>query len=391
MNILVLNPGSSSFKYALYSMTGNEGSFRETQVAKGTLEHSIENSIKECRSTCRSTSEAVEKVLSLISKDGLPEMKIEAIGCRVVHGGSEFIEPTLITDEVLPRLLALNDLAPLHNPIALETINLIRVLLPDIPCIAVFDTAFHQTIPLEAATYGLPHELCEKEGLRRYGFHGISYRHVSELLLKQFGRNPDENRMIVCHLGSGASVCAIKDGKSVDTSMGFTPTEGLLMGTRCGDIDPGLILHLMRTNYLSAERLEETLNHKSGLLGVSGISADVRDLEAAALTGNIRAEEALALFAYRVMKYIGSYSVVLDGLQDLVFTGGIGEHSAMMRDRICRRLKSIGCFLDPLKNSQLATVQPLQISSEESRVRIWIVQTDEELQIAREAGRCVSE
>ena len=386
MNILVLNPGSSSFKYALYSMTGNEGSFRETQVAKGTLEHSIENSIKECRSAYRSTSEAVEKVLSLISKDGLPEIRIEAIGCRVVHGGSEFIEPTLITDEVLPRLLALNDLAPLHNPIALETINLIRVLLPDIPCIAVFDTAFHQTIPLEAATYGLPHELCEMEGLRRFGFHGISYRHVSELLLKQFERNPDGNRMIVCHLGSGASVCAIKDGKSVDTSMGFTPTEGLLMGTRCGDIDPGLILHLMRTNYLSAERLEETINHKSGLLGVSGISADVRDLEAAALTGNIRAEEALALFAYRVVKYIGSYSVVLDGLQDLVFTGGIGEHSAMMRDRICRRLKSIGCLLDPLKNSQLATVQPLQISSEESRVRIWIVQTDEELQIAREAG-----
>ena len=395
MNIFTLNPGSSSFKYALYELKKGDSS-AEVLIGKGSLEQDRkeagadggENYSENLKSSSyRSIGEAVKIAVSLLQTDRSEKLKIDAIGCRVVHGGADFLEPTLISEETLARLEALNEFAPLHNPIALETIRTVRELLPDTPCVAVFDTAFHRTLPPKAATYGLPFDLCEKEGLKRYGFHGISYRYVSERLFAHTGRNPVASRIIACHLGSGSSVCALKDGESVDTSMGFTPTEGLLMGTRSGDIDPGLILHLLRKQGMTLDRMETILNHESGLFGVSGVSSDVREIEAAALSGNARAEAALSLFAYRVVKTIGSYAAVLGGVDSLLFTGGIGEHSGSMRMRICDDLALLGVELN--SNQKTTGESPQLISSPASKTEVWVVPTNEELQIAREVSSVV--
>ena len=299
---------------------------------------------------------------------------IEAVGIRVVHGGSKFVTPVRVDDGVVAAILELAELAPLHNPIAVKAIEETRGARPGVPIVAVFDTAFHQTMPALASSYAVPPNL----GVRRYGFHGISYSYVSKRV--------DAKRHVVCHLGNGASVCAIEDGKSVDTSMGFTPMEGLVMGTRAGDLDPGVLLYLLRQGKSEAE-LDDLLNHRCGLLGVSGRGADVRELQNAAGAGDARAEFALELFAYRVAKYVGAYAAVLGGVDALTFTAGIGEHSASMRSRICRRLGFLGIELDEELN-RAARTDERRISR--GAVGVWVIPTNEELQIARMTFRELS-
>jgi acetate kinase len=323
VKILVLNPGSSSMKRAVFDFP------RETVVAE---------------------TDAVD-----------------AVGIRVVHGGSDFVTPVRVDDGVVAAIARLAELAPLHNPLAVKAIEETRRARPGVPVVAVFDTAFHQTMPPLAASYAVPPEL----GVRRYGFHGISYSYVSKRV--------DAKRHIVCHLGNGASVCAILDGKSVDTSMGFTPMEGLVMGTRAGDLDPGVLLYLLRQGKSEAE-LDDLLNHRSGLLGVSNRSGDVRELQRAAQDGDARAELALDLFAYRAAKYIGAYAAVLGGVDALTFTAGIGEHSASMRSRICSRLAFLGIELDEELN-RAARTDERRISR--GAVAVWVIPTNEELEIAR--------
>ena len=309
---------------------------------------------------------------------------IDAVGHRVVHGGARFEEPTRVTAEVVREIEKVSHLAPLHNKLAVDGIEAGLKLLPGTPAVAVFDTAFHRTIPPVAARYALPLEWAQNNELRRYGFHGISHKYVTGKLLACLRREAKGTRLITCHLGNGASVCAVRDGRSVETSMGLTPMEGLVMGTRSGDVDPGLVLHLITSLRMSAEQVDELLNRKSGLLGLSGRSGDVRDLEQAAGAGDARAEAALESFAYRARKYVGAYAAVLGGVDAIAFTGGIGEHSPGMRARICRGLEFLGIELDPARDGSPSATEARRISRESCAVSVWAIPTDEELQIARE-------
>jgi acetate kinase len=293
--------------------------------------------------------------------------EIDAIGVRVVHGGSKFVAPVVVDEAVLDGIRELTELAPLHNPAAVKVIEEQRGAHSGVPIVAVFDTAFHQTLPPVAFTYAVPPGL----QVRRYGFHGISYSYVSSRV--------EAARHIVCHLGNGASVCAIEHGRSIDTSMGFTPMEGLVMGTRAGDLDPGVVLYLLRQGHGEAE-LDDLLNHNSGLLGVSGRSGDLRELEQAANDGDARAELALELFAYRAAKYVGAYAVALRSVDALTFTAGIGEHSASMRARICERLAFLGIRLDPALNLAARTDER---RIDRGAVPVWVIPTNEELEIAK--------
>jgi acetate kinase len=331
VKILVLNPGSSSLKQALYEMPGEQ----------------------------------------LLSDDPAGIREVDAIAIRVVHGGTRFVQPVQVDNDVLDEIRALAELAPLHNPRAVELIEEFQKKFAGVPVIALFDTAFHSTLPPLAFTYAVPSEL----GVRRYGFHGISYSWISSRV--------DAARHIICHLGNGASVCALRDGRSVDTSMGFTPLEGLVMGTRAGDLDPGVLLYLLRKGESESE-LDALLNKGSGLLGVSGRSGDVRELEIAAGEGDERAEFALELFAYRVARYIGAYAAVLEGLDAVTFTAGIGEHSFLMRSRICRRLGFLGIELDEALNTASRSDERL-ISR--GSVAVRVIPTNEELEMARQVWR----
>jgi acetate kinase len=312
-------------------------------------------------------------------------MAIDAVGCRVVHGGARLVKPTRVTASVLDELRALKELAPLHIPADIAVLERVQQSLPETPVIAVFDTAFHQTLPEVARTYALPVELCARYGLRRYGFHGISHAYVSGRLIEHLGRSAKETKLITCHLGSGASVCAVRDGQSIDTSMGLTPLEGLVMGTRSGDVDPGLVLYLIRTAGMSANEVDSLLNHQSGLRGLSGLSADVRELEQAERAADKNAELALEVFAYHARKYIGAYAAALEGLDAVAFTGGIGEHSASMRRRICQGLGFLGLRLDDDLNEAADGRAAMRISKGSGAVQIWVIPTDEERQIARSA------
>lgn len=335
LNILALNPGSSTLKFALY---------RDTElVERGVVE--------------------VTAGMGKAAAEVIARQPVGAVGCRVVHGGSRFVAPVRVDDAVLDEIRSLTPLAPLHNPLAVEVLTEARLALPDAPIVAVFDTAFHQTLPDVASTYAVPRTL----GLRRYGFHGISHGYIAARL-----RRP---RLISCHLGNGASVCAIRDGKSVDTSMGLTPMEGLVMGTRSGDVDPGLVLHLLRRG-MSVDEVDDLLNHQSGLLGLSGVSGDLRTLEKEG------AELAMDVFAYRVAKYIGAYAAALEGLDAVAFTGGIGEHSSSMRRRICARLRFLGIVLDEARNAAVKGEEE-RISAAEATVEVWVVPTEEEAEVAR--------
>jgi len=386
MNVLSLNPGSSSLKFALHSIQkpgADQCLLRGTLERLGTSEATLR--IDDSPGVHTSKSVGAVKLTQAVRhavESCQEHSRIEAIGCRVVHGGPNFSGPVLVDDAVLDEIKALSPLAPLHNARDVETIDSARKCLGDIPVVAVFDTAFHHALPAVAANYALPRELVELHSLRRYGFHGISYRYVAEHLRSIEGMKVD--KLVACHLGNGASACAILNGVSIDTSMGMTPLEGLVMGTRCGDIDAGLILYLEREQHIHMRELDKMLNSESGLAGMSGLTGDVRELEKAEAEGNPFAKLALDVFAYRIAKYIGAYAVALEGLDAIAFTGGIGENSTLMRERICHRLAFLGVHLKTSDASSKPTESVARID-DGSQVSVWVVKADEERQIAKEA------
>jgi acetate kinase len=401
VNILVLNPGSATLKFGLYQMPdlSKASTTRESAMvlASGIVEpigapkskltmsvatHKPMIEPVEAKTAAQAVEQIIRRLLAYVGENTQTPTPIGAVGCRVVHGGARLVKPTRVTASVLDELRALKELAPLHIPADIAVLEQVQRSLPETPVIAVFDTAFHQTLPEVARTYALPVELCARYGLHRYGFHGISHAYVSERLIERLGRGAKGTRIITCHLGSGASVCAVRDGQSIDTSMGLTPLEGLVMGTRSGDVDPGLVLYLIRTAGMTASEVDDLLNNQSGLRGLSGLSADVRDLEQAALEKDKRAELALEVFAYRARKYIGAFAAALEGLDGVAFTGGIGEHSASMRSRICRGLGFLGLRLDDELNGAANGRVAMRISEDSGSVQIWVIPTDEERQIA---------
>lgn len=307
--------------------------------------------------------------------------EIEAVGHRLVHGGEKFNTSVVITPEVIKQMEACTDLAPLHNPANLKGVAAITKILPNVPQVGVFDTAFHQTMPAHAYMYALPYEYYEKYGVRRYGFHGTSHRYVSRRACEFLGLDYENTKIITAHIGGGGSITAIKNGKSIDTSMGLTPVEGLMMGTRCGDVDLGAMTFLMEKENLDAAAVNALINKKSGVMGVSGVSSDMRDIEAAIAEGNERAKLALDMFEYRLLKYIGAYTAALNGVDVLVFTGGIGENQMQTRDYICRGLEYLGVKYDAELNGKTRG-EEIEISTPDSKVRVVVIPTDEELTIA---------
>lgn len=389
MKILVLNCGSSSVKFKLFDMDKKivltQGGIEKLGMKDSFLKMTLPNGEKKVFNDFMLDHHvAIALILKvLVSKDygaikSLDE--IDAVGHRVVHGGENFNKSVIITKEVIDGVKACIDMAPLHNPANLEGIYTISKILPKVPQVAVFDTAFHQTMPEYAYMYGIPYELYQKYKVRRYGFHGTSHRYVSKHVCEFLGVEQEGKRIITCHIGNGGSITAIKDGKSIDTSMGFTPLEGLLMGTRSGNVDPGALDFLVEKEQLTSVSLSNLLNKKSGVLGVSGVSSDMRDLDAAAKDGNHRAELALKMYAYRILKYIGAYTAVLGGLDILVFTGGVGENQIEIRAKICSGLKYLGIEIDDNRNQLRG--QDAIISSDSSRVKVAVIPTDEEFMIA---------
>lgn len=397
--LLVLNCGSSSVKYSLFN-TGDS-----TTAASGLIEriglqgtkhaHKAKGQAWTWELPTAGYPEAFAAVIKALTAADTGVVKsaseISAVGHRVVHGGEKYSEPVIVSGAVLSDLEKLNDLAPLHNPVNIAGIREAMRVLPKATQVAVFDTAFHHTLPPYAYLYGLPYEYYEKQGIRRYGFHGTSHAYVS-LKAAQFLQRPyGELEIISCHLGNGASVCAIDHGRSIDTSMGFTPTEGLIMGTRCGQVDPGIFAYLMRKEGMDVERFSTLINKESGLKGISGISADMREIQKAAAEGNHRALLAFKTFCYQVRKYIGAYVAAMQGLNVVIFTGGIGEHSSQVRSLVCQGLEVMGIRLDEgLNASADAGSESCVISARESTVKVLVVHTDEERMIARELLRAIS-
>jgi acetate kinase len=403
--VLVINCGSSSLKYRVFSMAtekllasgladrvgiagGAEASLKHRPA--GNSEHFVQVEMAD-------HTVAMRHVLAALTH---PEHgvigsldEIKAIGHRVVHGGEKFSESVRIDEEVIAAIEAFAELAPLHNPPNLMGIRACAAALPGVPQIAVFDTAFHQTMPRRAYLYGLPYEFYEDGHLRRYGFHGTSHRYVAlraERLLEEQGIPLADQKIVTCHIGNGCSMAAIKGGKSVDTTMGLTPLEGLLMGTRCGDLDPAIVPFLMETRGLERQQIDELLNKRSGLLGVSGVSSDMRDVKAAALDGNPQAQAAVELFCYRIQKYIGAYAAAMGGIDALVFTAGIGENEPMVRERTTAELGFLGLTLDLSKNEDSSLRgREVDMSEAGTPVRIFVIPTDEELMIARDTAALV--
>ena len=397
MNVLVINCGSSSLKYQLIS------SDTEEVLAKGLCERiGIEGSMithtpagGEKATTevpMADHTDAVRYVIEKLTDAEVGVIKsldeIDAVGHRIVHGGEKFASSVVIDDEVMKAIEECNDLAPLHNPANLIGINSCKAIMPNVPMVAVFDTAFHQTMPKKAYLYGLPLEYYDKYKVRRYGFHGTSHDFVSKRAAEMIGKNRDDLKIIVCHLGNGASISAVDHGKSVDTSMGLTPLEGLIMGTRCGDIDPAIVGFLAEKENLTAEEVISICNKKSGVLGLSGgISSDSRDLEAAAAAGNQNAIDAIEAYNYRVAKYIGAYAAAMQGVDVIAFTAGIGENNQTLRTGVCNYLGWLGTTIDPEKNKTRG--EEVILSKETDKVQVLIVPTNEELAIARETVRLV--
>ena len=390
MNILVINCGSSSLKYQLIN-SETEGVLAKGLCERigidGMLTYQPEGGEKEKSEIAMPThTEAINAVLAALTNEKSGVIKslseVGAVGHRVVHGGEKFTSSCLINDESMKAIEECNDLAPLHNPANLIGIRACQELMPGVPMVAVFDTAFHQTMPDVAYTYGIPYEYYEKYKVRRYGFHGTSHSYVSKRTAEIVGKPYDQMKIIVCHLGNGASISAVNCGKSVDTSMGLNPLEGLVMGTRSGDLDPAIIDFVGKKEGLSLDEMNEVLNKKSGMLGISGVSSDGRDLEAAAETGNKRAQLALDVFDYRVIKYIGAYAAAMNGVDAIAFTAGIGENNIKMRKDVCSSLTYLGVKLDEEKNNVRG--EERIISADDSKVQVLLVPTNEELAIARE-------
>ena len=371
MKILVLNAGSSSLKYDVWE-TSLEAI--AAQLDRRLMQGEAER--------VASMGDAFKSVFAQLG-----DTKIEAVGHRVVHGGDLFHASVVVNDAVEKQIESLSVLAPLHNPHNVEGIRAARAALPDIPHVAVFDTAFHYTLPPYAYAYALPYDYMKEKKIRRYGFHGISHRYVSWKFAQLHGKTTALYKLISCHLGNGCSVCAVEHGRSVDTSMGFTPLEGLMMGTRSGDVDAGAILHLIMHEKMEPAAVLQTLNSESGLKGLSGVSNDMRDVLKRASEGDERSELAVETFCYRVRKYIGSYLAAMNGADAVIFTGGIGENSAGIRMRICEGLSNLGVAIDGSAN-MAASRDPRQIGS--GPVHVWVVPTQEELLIARDTLRCIA-
>ena len=392
MKILVLNCGSSSLKYQLIDMS-NEEVLCVGLVERIGIEGSVLKQEKDgvegkliVEQPMKNHQDAIKLVLDAVvdpQYGGVKDIKeVEAVGHRVVHGGEKFAGSVLITDEVKAALEECIELAPLHNPANIMGIEACEAILPGVPMVGVFDTAFHQTMPKSSYLYGLPHELYTKYGVRRYGFHGTSHRYVSQRAAAMLGKNIEDCKIITCHLGNGASVAAIDGGKSVDTSMGFTPLEGLIMGTRGGDIDAAILPFLMEKEGLDAKGLSDLMNKKSGVYGMTGISSDFRDIEDAAAKGDEKAQVALDAYAQRVKKYIGSYAAEMNGVDAVVFTAGVGENGIDMREMIASNMEFLGMKLD--KEANKVRGKERVISTEDSKVKILLIPTNEELMIARD-------
>lgn len=398
MKILVLNCGSSSIKYALYDMddrsvmaqggierVGMEGAFVKVKLPNGekrTIEHNIPEH-----------TEGVKLIFSLLTDKAIGAIKsleeIDAVGHRMVHAGEKFAHSVVIDDEVIKAYEECIDLAPLHNPANLKGVNAVRSLMPNMPQVGVFDTAFHQTMPKHAFMYALPYELYEKYGIRRYGFHGTSHRYVSARACEYLGLDYEKQRIITCHIGNGGSVAAIKNGKCIDTSMGLTPLEGIMMGTRSGNVDAGALVYLQKKLGLSADELSDLLNKKSGMLGISGISSDMREVREAAENGNERAKLAISMYTYCIKKYVGAYAAAMGGCDIIVFTAGVGENQDIVRELVCTDMEYMGVEMDVEKNSKIRAEEAV-LSMPESKVKIVLIPTDEELMIASDTMSLVS-
>lgn len=396
MKIFVVNCGSSSLKYQLIDMEKQDviakGLVERIGIAGSILTHQPNNSGKVVIEEDMPThKEALKNVIDALMDKNYGVIKsmdeISAVGHRVVHAGEKFAFSVLINDEVINALKECIDLAPLHNPPNIIGIEACKQLMPDVPMVGVFDTAFHQSMDKYAYIYPLPYELYTKYGIRRYGFHGTSHKYVSERAAAILGKDIEALKIVTCHLGNGASIAAVKNGKSIDTSMGFTPLEGLAMGTRCGDIDPAIVSFLMEKDNLDINGINNLMNKKSGVLGISGVSSDFRDIEEAAKEGNDRAKLALDIFAYRVKKYIGAYAAAMGGIDAVVFTAGLGENSASMRESICEGLEFLGVKIDKEKNNIRG--KETIISTEDASVKIILIPTNEELMIARDTKTLV--
>ena len=403
IKILVLNAGSSSLKFQLIETSARQieqhsdrllarGSIEKIGTGEAILTHEMEG-----RSTTRSIhelhshKEAVKTALATMTGSGgvleKPE-QIAGVGHRVVHGGEHFAESLVMDEPTVQRIEEAIELAPLHNPHNLKGYYAARAQLPESRHVAVFDTSFHQTLPAKAYLYGLPYMLYERHKVRRYGFHGTSHRYVSERFAQLSGRPASELKLITCHLGNGCSVCAIDGGRSVDTSMGFTPLEGLVMGTRSGDVDPAAVLHIMAVEELSFHEVSSLLNKHSGLYGLSGISNDMRTLIERSREGDQRAKLAIDVFCHRVKKYVSAYYGLLNGATAVIFTGGIGENAVPIRSQICESLDSLGIVLDDEKNEAASGVE-MEISAKKGATAVWVIPTNEELMIARDTYRCI--
>ncbi len=398
MNVLVINAGSSSLKYQLLNpetgallakglceRIGIDGKFTYKPQVEG---KEVLDAVDVAMPT---HSEAIQAVLDALvdEKNGvIASMKeIDAVGHRVVHGGEKFAQSVIITDEVMAAIEECNALAPLHNPANITGINACKAIMPGVPMVAVFDTAFHQTMPPVAYTYALPYEYYEKDAVRRYGFHGTSHKYVSQRAAAMLGKDPAELKLVSCHLGNGSSVTAVSGGKSVDTSMGFTPLAGLPMGTRAGDLDAGILEYLMNKYDMGIKEMVSILNKKSGVQGVSGVSSDFRDLENAGKEGNTRASLSVEMFNYGVKKLIGSYAAAMGGVDAIIFTAGVGENSKSQRMDIASGLEFMGVKMDAQKNDVRG--KEAVISADDSKVKVLLIPTNEELMIAMDTMNLV--
>lgn len=391
MNILVLNCGSSSVKYKLIEIKANkvlaEGGIEKIGLPDAFIKFKFGNEKIQQDLDINDHVGAIKSILdNLTSKEYgcIKDFKeIDAVGHRVVHGGEKFNKSVLINDEVIAKIKECYGIAPLHNPVNMAGIDAINEVLPEVPQVGVFDTAFHQTMPAKSYMYALPYKYYAEDGVRRYGFHGTSHRYVSQRVCEFLGVEPKGKKIITCHVGNGGSITAVKDGKSIDTSMGLTPTEGLMMGTRCGDVDPGALIFLMDKHNLSSKDMLNMVNKESGLAGVSGVSSDMREITAAAKQGNEKAILSLEMYEQRITKYVGAFAAEMGGVDIIVFTGGVGEHQSSTRANVCNPLRFMGVEIDDSANDANNGDEGI-ISTPNSAVKVVVIPTDEEYMIAKD-------
>ena len=397
MNILVLNCGSSSVKYKLIEIKANEvlaeGGVEKIGLADAFIKFKLaDGSKKIVELDITDHQGAIKAILDTITSEEFGCIKnfneIDAVGHRVVHGGEKFNKSVLITQEVIDKVKECYDIAPLHNPVNIAGIDAISSILPDVPQVGVFDTAFHQTMPAKSYMYALPYKFYKEDGVRRYGFHGTSHRYVSKRVCEFLGVNYEDQKIITCHVGNGGSITAVCHGKSIDTSMGLTPTEGLMMGTRSGDVDPGALTYIMEKHNLTAKDIQNIINKQSGIAGVTEISSDMREIEAANNAGDERAQLGLAMYEQRIIKYVGAYAAEMGGVDIIVFTGGVGENQTGVRENVCAPLGFMGVELNKELNAKTRGTETV-ISTPESKVKVVVIPTDEEYLIARDTEAIV--